>query len=98
MTKEFAGITKKDPIWRISPIYNGEDGTFLPGNDVATVSIRGMVIVFYALGASNELGAKVPETDEAWYSLNFINWPYGRPDIFCTVFYHFHLFHGNRVV
>ena len=50
-------------------------------NDVAEVSISMMVIVFDALGASNELGAKVPETAEARSSLNFIDWPYGRPDI-----------------
>ena len=54
----------------------------MPGHDVAGVSIRGMVIVFDALGASNELGAKVPETSEARSSLYFINRPYGRPDVF----------------
>ena len=37
---------------------------FLPGYDVAGVSIRGMVIFFNALGARNDLGAKVPDTDE----------------------------------
>ena len=70
----------------------------MPGHDVAGVSIRGMVIVFDALGASNELGAKVPETSEARYSLNFIDRPYGRPDIFCTVLHHVRLLHGNCVV
>ena len=70
----------------------------MPGYDVAGVSIRGMAIVFDALGASDELGEKVPETAEAWSSLNFINRPYGRPDIFCTAFYHFCLLHGNLVV
>ena len=57
-----------------------------------------MDIVFDALGASEELDAKVPETAEACSSLNFIDRPYGRPDIFCTVFYHVHLLHRNRVV
>ena len=70
----------------------------MPGHDVLGVSICGMVIVFDALGARNELGAKVPETAEAWSSFNFINRPYGRPDIFCTVFDHFCLLHGNSVV
>ena len=58
------------------------------GHDVAGVFIRVMVIIFDALGASNELGKKVPETAEAWSSLNFMDRPYGRPDIFCTVFHH----------
>ena len=40
-----------------------------------------MVIVFDELGASDEMGAKVPETAEAWSSLNFIDRPYDRPDI-----------------
>ena len=70
----------------------------MTGHDVSGVSILGMVIVFDALGVSNELGAKVPETAEAWSSLNFINRPYGGPDIFCTVFDHFRLLHGNPVV
>ena len=68
------------------------------GHDVAGVSICGMVIVFDALGASDELGAKVPKTAEAWSSLNFIDRPYGRPDIFCTVFHPVSLLHGNCVV
>ena len=58
------------------------------GHDVAGVSICGMVIFFYALGASNELGAKMPETAEDQSSLYFINRPYGHPDVFCTVFHH----------
>ena len=70
----------------------------MPGHDVAGMYIRGMVIVFDALGASGEMGAKVPETAEAWSSLNFIDRPYGRPDIFCTVFHHVRLLHVNRVV
>ena len=70
----------------------------MPGHNVAGISIRGMVIVFDALCTSDEMGAKVPETAEAWSSLNFSNQPYGRPDIFCTVFYPFSLFHRNRVV
>ena len=60
----------------------------MPGHDVSGVYIRGMVIVFDALGASNDLGAKVPETAEAWSSLYFINRPYGRTDVFCTLFHH----------
>ena len=64
----------------------------MPGLDVARVSIRGMVIVFDALGARNELGAKLPETAESWSSLYFINRPYGRPDGFYTVFHHAHYF------
>ena len=62
------------------------------------MSIRGMVIIFDEIGASDELGAKVPETAEACSFLNFINRRYGRPDIFCAVFYHFRLLHGNCVV
>ena len=96
--KEFAGITKKDPTWRICRISSGEDGTFLPGNDVAGVSIRGMVIVFDALGARNELGAMVPETAEDKSSLYFINRPYGLPDVFCTEYHHARYLHGIRVV
>ena len=68
------------------------------GHDVIGVLIRGMVVVFDALGASNELGAKVPETAEARSSLNVIDRPYVRPDIFCTVFDHVRLLHGNSVV
>ena len=64
------------------------------GHDVAGVSIRGMVIVLDAHGASNDLGAKVPETAEAWSPLDFIDRPYGRPDIFCTVFHHARFLHG----
>ena len=59
----------------------------MPGHDVARMSIRGMVIIFDALGASDELDAKVPETAEAWSSLNFINRPYICLDIFFTVFF-----------
>ena len=70
----------------------------MPGHDVARVSILGMVIVFDALGARNELGAKVPENAEAWSSLNFIDRTYGQHDIFCTVFHHVRLLHENRVV
>ena len=47
-----------------------------------------MVIIFDAIGASDELGAKVLETAEARSSLYFINRPYDRPDVFCTVFHH----------
>ena len=65
---------------------------------VAGVSIRGMIIVFDALGASDELGAKVPETAEAQSSLYFINRTYGRTDVFCTVFHHARLLHVIRVV
>ena len=67
-------------------------------HDVAGVSIRGMVIVFYVLGSSDELGVKLPETAEDRSSLNFIDWPYCHPDIFCTVFHHVCLFHRNRLV
>ena len=70
----------------------------MSGHDVAGASILGMVIVFDALGASDELGAKVPETAEAWSSLNFTDRPYGHPDIFCTVFHHVRLLHENCVV
>ena len=66
--------------------------------DVAGVSIRGMVIVFDALGARNELGTKVPETAEPRSSLFFINRPYGRPDVFYTLFYHACYSHGIREV
>ena len=70
----------------------------MPGHDIAGVFIRGMVIVFDALGDSYDLGAKAPETTESWSSLYFINRPYGRPDFFCTVFHHAHYLHGIRVV
>ena len=70
----------------------------MPGHDVAGVSILVMVIVFDALGASNELGAKVPETAETRSSLYFINRPYGRPDVFCTVFHHACYLHGICVI
>ena len=70
----------------------------MTGHDVAGVSIRGMVIVFDALGASNELGTKVPESAEAWSSLNVIDQPYGRSAIICTVFHHVSLLHGNSLV
>ena len=67
----------------------------MPGHDVAGVSIRKMVILFDALGASDELGAKVPETAEARISLYFFNRPYGRSDIFCTFFHHAFYFRGS---
>ena len=70
----------------------------MPGHDVSGVAIRGMIIIFDALGAKDEMGAKVPENAEAWSSLNFINRPCGCPDIFCTVFHHVRLLHGNHVV
>ena len=70
----------------------------MPGHDVAGVSIRGMVVVFDAIGASDELGAKVPETAEAWSSLYFIDRPYGRPDVFCTVFHYARCLHGICVI
>ena len=60
----------------------------MPGYDVAGVSIRGMVVFFDALGASDELGAKIPETAEDQLSLYFINSPHGRPDVLYTVFHH----------
>ena len=69
----------------------------MPVYDVARVSICGIIIVFDALGASNELGAKVPETAETRSSLYFIDWPYGRPGVFCTVFCHACLLYGIRV-
>ena len=81
-------VEKGSHVWRVCPLFSGEEGIFLPGHDVAGVSIRGMIIVFDALGASDELGAKVPETAEARLSLYFINRPYGRPDVLCTVFHH----------
>ena len=67
------------------------------GHDVAGVSICGMVIVFDALGASDELGVKVPETAEARSSLYFINRPYGLSDVFCTVFHDACYLNGIRV-
>ena len=70
----------------------------MPGHDVAGVSIRGMVIVFDALGASDEIGVKVPETAEAQSSLYFINRPYVRPDVFRTIFHHAHCLHGMCVI
>ena len=79
---------KGSHVWRVCPLFSGEEGILLPENDVAGVSIRGMVIVFDVLGASNELGAKVPETAKAQSSLYLINRPYGRSDVFCTVFHH----------
>ena len=70
----------------------------MPGHDVAGVFIRGMVIVFDVLGASNELGAKVTETAEDRLSLYFINMPYGRPDFFCTVFHYVRCLHEICVI
>ena len=70
----------------------------MPGHDVARVSIRGIVIVFDALGAKDELGAKVPETAEAQSSLYFIDRPYVRPDVFCTIFHHARCLHGICVI
>ena len=90
-------VEKGSHVWRVRPLFSGEEGIFLPGNDVAGVSIRGMVIVFDALGASDELGPKVPETAEARSSLYFINSPYGRPISFFTVFHHACYFNGIRV-
>ena len=93
--KEFAGTSKKGShVWRVRPLFSGEEGTFFPGHDLAGVSIRGMVIIFDALEASNDLGAKVPDTAEARLSLYFINITYGRPDVFCTVFHHDCYSHG----
>ena len=57
-----------------------------------------MVIVFDSLGASDELGAKVPETAEAWSSFYFIDQPYGRPDVFYTLFHHAHCLHSFCVI
>ena len=73
---------KLSHVWRVCPIFSGEECILLPGHDVAGVYICGMVIIFDALGASDKLGAKVPETSEARSSLYFINQPYGRPDVF----------------
>ena len=84
----FWDLEKISHVWRVCPLFSGEEGVLLPGHDVAGVSIRGMVVVFDAIGASDELGAKVPETAEAWSSLYFINRPYDRPHVFCTVFHH----------
>ena len=64
---------RRSHIWCVCPLFSVEEGIFLPGHDVSGVSIRGMVIVFDALGASDELGVKVSETAEARLSLNFIN-------------------------
>ena len=81
-------VEKGSHVWRVCPLFSGEEGIFSPGHDVAGLSIRGMVIVFDALGASDDLVAKVPETAEARPSLYSINRPYDRPDVFCTVFHH----------
>ena len=81
-------VKKGSHVWRVHPLFSGYEVIFLPGHDVAGVSIRGMVIVFDALGASDELGVKVLETAEARSSLYFINRPYGCPDVFCAVFHH----------
>ena len=48
---------KVSHVWRVCPLFSGEEGIFLPGHDVAGVSICGIVVVFDALGASDELGA-----------------------------------------
>ena len=85
-------------VWSVCTLFSGEEGILLPGNDVAGVSICGVVIVFDALGAINELGAEVPETAEAWLYLYFINRPYIPPAVFCTVFHHARYFHRIRVV
>ena len=69
----------------------------MPVHDVSGVSIRGMVVIFDALGARDELGVKVPETSEARSSLYFINIPYGCPDFFCTVFHHACYLNGIRL-
>ena len=89
---------KGSHVWRVSTLFNGEEGILLPGHDISGVSIRGMVIVFDALGASDELGRKVPETAEARPSLYFIDQPYGRPDVFCTVFHNARCLHGIYVI
>ena len=56
-----------------------------------------MVIIFDALGASDELVTKVPETAEAQSFLYLINRPYGRIDVFCTIFHHACYFNGIRL-
>ena len=50
-------VKKNSHVWRVCTLFSGEEGIFFLGHDVAGVSIRGMVIVFDALGASDELGA-----------------------------------------
>ena len=93
----FWDVEKGSHVWRVRSLFSGEEGIFFPVYDVAGVSIREMVIVFDAPDASDELGVKVPETAEAWSSLYFINKPYGRPDIFCTVFHHACYLNGIRL-
>ena len=85
-------------VWRVCPLFSGEEGIFLPRHDVSGVPISGMVIFFDVLGASDEMGVKKPDTAEARSSLYFINRPYGRPDVFCTVFHHACYLHGIYVV
>ena len=85
-------------IWRICPLFSGEEGILLLGHDVAVVSICGVVIIFDALVASDDLGTKMPETAEDRSSLYFINRPYGHPDFFYTVFHHACYSHGIREV
>ena len=46
-------LEKWSHVWRVCPLFSGEEGIFLPGHDVAGMSICGMVIVFDALGASD---------------------------------------------
>ena len=92
------GFEKGSHVWRIRPLTSGEEGILFPGHDVARVSIHGMVIVFDALGAINDLGTKVPETAEAWSSLYFIDRPYCCPYVFCTLFHHAHFLHGICVI
>ena len=89
---------KGSHVWRVNPLFSGEEGIFFLGHYVAGVSIRGMVIVFDAIGASNELGVKATETAEARSSMYFINRPYDRPDVFCTVFHHDCYLQGIRLV
>ena len=93
----FWDVEKGSHVWRVCPLFSGEEGTFFPGHDVAGVSIRGMVIIFDALGASNELGTKVPETSEAQSFFYFINGTYGHPDVLCTVFHHACYLNGIRL-
>ena len=61
------------------------------------VSISGVGILFDALGASDDLGAELPETAEAGASLNIDNRPNVLPDVISSVFQYAGIFYTRSL-
>ena len=65
----------------VNSLLRGLRVVFRPGNDIAGVYIKWMVIILDSLGASDDLGVELPEAAETRASCNFFNRTNGMSNI-----------------